>query len=1448
MILVSGLVIALQYKPVQSYFGKQAAKFLASELQTTISIDGLYLKPFSSFTLEGLYMADRTGDTLLYAGNLQASLDLAKIFQNQIVIHDVKLSSSSFFLKTEAEGQSSAKFVIDYFKPRQPLDKRRRIVLDLKELQLENISFRYRNMMDSLSHDGSIDFADLQVSEVNGHLKGIDFKEHWLSTQIEHFSFIEKSGFQLRGLAGDLVVDAQFIELNNLELQTNQSLLRDKLRLSFQDYEAFNNFLTDVQVDFHSDRSRITSEDIAFFAPEVRRTSFDVRLSGDLGGTVDHIQGRQLTLSMASQTQLSGDLEIHGLPAIEDTQFDLHLTRLTSNFGEIQSLTQLLADRPDFALPVELSPLGTVNFNGALSGRYHDFFAEGVLATALGRFQTSLNFDIKDDIHYAGHLSAKELDLGLWTKQSNLGFTAFEMEIDGRSFDLAELNGALSSQIHYLDFRGHRYQNIFVSGQIDQKQIFGEISIEDRLLQMQGRGMVDLFQDTPKFEWDGTVEHASLHELKLYEREPLVLNNLSLTSQLQGNSLNLLTGRVTLNEMDFSLGAQNYQVSALDLQVEGDPDDKHIRLDSDLLDATIQGKIDLPSLPDYFTALVSHYLPSLGLKYTSSPQKQDFEVRIDIKDFEPLAEFISPKLEIAGESWIRGRFSEEQNSFDLNLHLREGRWGDLEVRQITIKDQGEADGMDMLLTAENLSYKGTEYAQQIHARQRIIDDKLTYEIRLEGDSITELNRMALRGEVRFEQNQSAEMLLSSSTLTVNGETWEIGARSLWDFTRNQLYVSDFEMVNAAQKIIAEGWISSNIEEALHLEFQEFGLHALNPFVLSSGYQIEGVINGRTEISAILNRPFAVADLAVDQVSLNDIPLGDLKLKADFDQEAQRINVQLQVHEKSKQIMAMEGTYNILDSENPLSMRALFQDLNLALAQPPLANLVTGIQGQMTGSAAITGSINQPKITGNAKLASGKFRVDYLNTTYQLSGPVIMENTRFLLNEMILTDIVGQRALVNGQIDLNQVRNPAIDVQINATNFMVLNTGLRDNPLYYGTAFGTGSFRFQGRADQMNIQINARTDDNTVINIPLNYSSTLGDSDFIRFTDPSTKADSLPPVLPNRTQGLNMNMALQVTSSTEAHIFTDLGELSGRGEGQLDLRISSLGDFEMFGDYRINSGKFTFTAQDFINKIFEIRQGGSIRWTGRPTEAQVNLTAFYEQRTSLSALYDAAGRPPNEQRVLAQAEMDLSGQLTQPTIAFGLNFPQDPYVNDELQSYLSDANNVNQQALSLIVRRSFIPGSSSDFSRELNSTLLSAGTELAFNQLNNFIAQSLNLNFVDFNIRSLNDASASFRFFNDRLVFTGGITDRRDQQLNDLNVFSNRVATDAELLYLIRRDGRLVLRGSNRLNTRHFLLNPTDEYISALGLIYRQEFNNFGDFFLRILSRRRSEAIRPPLAN
>jgi hypothetical protein len=570
----------------------------------------------------------------------------------------------------------------------------------------------------------------------------------------------------------------------------------------------------------------------------------------------------------------------------------------------------------------------------------------------------------------------------------------------------------------------------------------------------------------------------------------------------------------------------------------------------------------------------------------------------------------------------------------------------------------------------------------------------------------------------------------------------------------------------------------------------------------------------------------------------------LDIHAGLDRSSELIDLDMGITNNNKETMQVSGTYDPKQEESPLDLNVQMDQGELTLFQPFLKNLVANLSGTASAELQVRGKPFEPLINGSVGLNNASFVVNYLKTLYSINETIDVKDSKIILKGVHITDKNGNQAIANGTVDMSTPLNPEIHVDIDATNFMVLNTTVKDNPLYYGNAFGTGTFTFNGPPDNMDIKIEAYTNRGTSISLPLNSPGTVSDKDFISFV-PKDSAEVIKKI--NHFQGLTMSLDLNVTQEANAIIFTDLGRLSGNGDGLLSLKISSLGDFEMFGDYLISNGEFEFTAQDFINKKFEINRGGSIRWTGNPTEALINLTAVYEVRTSVRPLYVAAGRGTGtDQRVMTQAEMTLNGNLLHPDISFGINFPTDSYIQDELQSYLSDINNVNQQALSLIVRRSFAPGTGTDLTRELNSTVLSAGTELAFNQLNNIISQSLNLNFVDFNIRSFNEASASLRLLSNRLILTGGVTDRR-AELNDFNVFGKEVVSDIEALYLIRKSGNLLLRASNRLSNRNFL-NPTDEYISAVGLVYRQEFDTFSEFLRRLLffGKNRQEVSQNPI--
>jgi hypothetical protein len=392
---------------------------------------------------------------------------------------------------------------------------------------------------------------------------------------------------------------------------------------------------------------------------------------------------------------------------------------------------------------------------------------------------------------------------------------------------------------------------------------------------------------------------------------------------------------------------------------------------------------------------------------------------------------------------------------------------------------------------------------------------------------------------------------------------------------------------------------------------------------------------------------------------------------------------------------------------------------------------------------------------------------------------------------------------------------------------------------------------------MNINIKAKTQAGTIFNIPLNTSYTVGEYDFIRFV--SHKDSTRTALNKNAFDGVTLNLDLTVDEKTIVKISTDYGVLEGSGTtNNLNLNINSLGDFNMFGDFLISSGKFEFTAKNFISKNFTVNQGGTLRWTGNPENAEINLNAIYEVRTDITPLYQAAGAAPpkGDEQVLVQADLIITKSLLHPTIDFDFNFPSDPSIKDDLGTYLNDYNNRSQQALSIIVRRSFASGNPGSLTNQVLGTAGDAVSEFAFNKLNTFISQS-NIKNFDLSLRSFNDASATLRLLDNRLVLNGSLfsnTGSSDISFNNTNtsLFNssfNSLTKDFEAQYLLKRDGALTAKYSYRvLNTT--TLNTIDQlsvqYVNSVGLVFQDDFDTFGEFFRNIFGHNRHKNT-PPIA-
>lgn len=1448
------LIFSLQFKPVQTFIAKKAASYLSKELKTKVEVGSLYIKPFKSLVLDSLYIEDHEKDTLLFSPKFTIDLNILSLKLRKISVNTMQMDNGKFYLKQYKDTTTNLEFIINYFdtgtptprkKPRKPYD------ITFDKIVLNNIAFKYKNFNNTKPVKG-VNFNDIHLRNLSTSILNLDTRNHLVKAGFKNLTFREKSGFYLKNLTTNATIDTNQMEFKQLLLETPGTRLADYLLMKYDSFKDFGKFISKVYMQVHFDNARLHTPDIAYFAPQLAKSFIDLQIDGNASGYINDIKAKGLAIRSGQATYLKGDFTVKGLPDIKNTLLELNFDQISTNKKDLDYIISRATGSKKSLIPPILDKFGNISFTGRFTGFTNDFIAYGEFKTRLGRVVTDVNmkFDSKGYPAYKGIVKAYDFNLGELLDRRDLGRTTLTANIKGKGFNFNSLQEQVKGDIKYFDYNGYRYSNITVNGSFINKFFDGKIRVNDRNVKLDFDGDIDLNPKLPVFNFNAVILGANLHKLNF--TKDTVQIDANLNTNFSGSNLDNIQGFVDIQKARLTNSKNSFVIDSVNLTAIGIGIDRSLNIRSDILDASIKGQYDLNTFPSYFKSVANQYIPSLKLNYVK-PGVQNFEFSLNIKYFEPISMLFMPELKIPEQANFNGKFISAENIANLNGFVKLIQYNKIKVNDLIIDESTSSDAMNLFITSDRVDITDSLYIKNVNIANILRNDSLNLNIKLSDKDA--INQLDLNSLVEFTTTGEEKIRLSilPSDVIINREVWKIQEKVSFSFDEGRgkdqdfslfrrTKITGFELFRDNQVLTINGIISKDPTDELLIGFNKFKLTTFNPLTTPLGITLRGELNGNAKLAGIGQSPNIEAALKIDTLNFNNIAIGDLNLTAGLDNSTRLINVKMDIQNQGLRTLDIDGTYNANSDQNSLDMNVKMNDNEVILFQPFLKNLVSDMNGKVSADLKVTGQLRKPQINGSLSLKDAGMTVNYLKTPYRISDQVEVENSVIKLSGLILKDINNNEAIANGTVDMGNPNYPEIHIDIVATNFMALNTTSKNNPLYYGVAYGTGVFSFNGPTNDMRIQIDAKTEAGTVFNIPLNSSATVSKTDFITFV---AKDSSLNTPKETSFKGLTMNFELQVDENTEVNIFTELGKLSGRGNSQLSLNITSLGDFEMFGDYLISSGKFEFTAQDFINKIFKISEGGSIRWTGNPTEAAINLKALYEVRTSLRPLYVAAGRPPIDQRVLAEAVMNLSGPLLTPIIVFDINFPSDAYIKDELQSYLSDVNNTFQQALSLIVRRSFAEGSSADLGIA-TSTFISAGTELFFNQLNTIITQSLNLNFVDFNIRSLNDASASLRLMNDRLILRGGVTDRtnREGNFSDFNVIGgSSVARDVEALYLLKKDGSLVLRASNKLNNRNFLNINSVEYVSALGLVYRTDFDDFNELLSFLVGKKRSEERR-----
>ena len=1461
IMLIAGILFVLQFKPVQTFLGQKAAAYLSSELKTRVEIRGLYVRPFKSLVLEGLYIQDLQKDTLLYANELVLNINQLSIKKRKIVLRKVGLQNTQIYLKQYPNKTTNISFILTYFN-KGPKTESKPFDITLKKIVLDNIAFKYKNFGDTAKVDG-INFEDVALNKLSVTILDLDLSKHIVQAQFNKLTFREKSGFFLKDLTTLATIDSNQMEFKNLHLETPQSKLEDYFLMKFHSMSDFGDFTSKVYMSANFKNARLHSRDIAYFASALNKMDLGLDINGKINGKVNNLKTKSLAIKAGKTTFLKGNFDIKGLPEIDQTFLDLDLQQAYTNKQDLDYIIEKFTGKKDKVIPAIIGKLGNANFKGRFTGFTNDFVAFGEFKTQLGLVTSDLNMKLgkNSTSQYSGAVKVQDLDIGTLLDQKTLGRVSLQANIKGKNFDPKTLEEKANGKIHYIDLNGYRYNNITLDGSYKNKEFDGKLVIDDNNLNLSFQGSVNLKPQLPVFNFTSSIAKANLKELHLYKDTLNV--SAEITSNFSGKNLNNIQGSLDVTELTLANTRQAMVVDTISLRAQGIGNSRSLVLKSDIADADLRGDYDLNSLPAYFLTVVKKYIPSFQTKYNKPSKPQTFDLSLSLKNFEPVRAIFIPTLRIPNGAILNGKFSSNENLATITAYVKQIQYNKIKVHELVLDENTNPGQLDIFISANRVDFTDSLFVKNVNISNILRNDSLHLNIKLSDK--TAYNQLDLNGLVEFNSTGSSKtkLTLLPSEVVINQEVWKIYEKVAFNFDQNKIAVKDFGLTRNEQIISVNGIISSDPKDELIIGFNKFQLTTLNPLTKAKGFYSTGELNGKAVLYNLKNKPKVRADIHIDSLTCNRIYIGDLDLETGVDQGTNLATIKGYINKHGIKTAQVNGQYAI--DKNDMDVDIQLVKNPVVLIQPFVSDLISDLSGDISANIKLRGKASKPQIQGTLSLEEVGLTVNYLKTHYQISNEINIKDNIISLSNFVIRDRNNHQAIAQaGTIDLREFDDPKLNISLSANEFMVLNTTSKDNQMYYGTAYSSGTFSFNGPLDNLSIQIKARTEEGTVFNIPLNSSERVGEKSFISFTKKDSTLNQKPE---RRSSGMSLNFDLDVTEQAEANIYTSIGKLSARGNSNLNLKINRFGDFQMFGDYALTQGKFRYSMKNLIEKIFEIKSGGTIRWTGDPTNATINLKAVYSARASVKPLYLAAGREPKDQRVYSEAILSLSGDLQTPEPTFKLYFPNDPYVNEELQSYLSDVSNTTTQALSLILQRSFIAfngtSSASDNSSSnpnARSATTKIATEMAVNRVTDILSSSLNLQFVDFSIRPEEDYSASIRLLNDRLILTGIYTDRSSssdpQNPNSTTAVANNNAINSPLAgearYLIKKDGSLAATVSNKppqLTTLTDFNVLNMQNISAVGLMYSREFDSFFDFkLLRFLTGKHRKADRQNKSN
>jgi len=1460
VLIPTAAVLIVQIPSIQTKICQYAISKVGEKIDGNISLSKVYYALPDRVIIQGAKLTDDKGDTIFESERISLAVELIPLIRKkEIVITRAGIAGGEFNFKTQKDGTTNiskvfAGFVEKNSNEKSPSDSTNSLTIELKRFYIEDFDFSMVNetdVQDTVSEAlgaHTMDFNDLHLFDINLEAKNILVSNGDIELNLEKLSAKESKGFNLHNLSGDVLVSNDKINIDNLELEDDYSNIKASyLSFVLDSPDAFSDFLNSVSLGADFNDAVLDFRTLQFFTSGIDFLTLCLKLNGEVTGPVANLRSDNLTAETETGlTKVSLSTHISGLPDITQTMVGIAIKECTTTTGDIEHIINQVSSHPLKPGSVgNILPDETVSFTGSLDGFFTDFVAFGKLETiesgvvnvdAIMRSdEQTLNYEI------IGHFSGHDIDLGAIAKSDKVGKLNFDGSIAGTAGTETTSLELESLTVRNIYFNSYNYQNIIASGLLDNTKFDGQIISDDPNLNFNFHGTVGFPQngEDALYNFILNLNNADLHALNFDKRDVAKIK-LRAEADFRKNISNDFLGELRINNLETELQDGKNNIGDIIISSLFSKANYQVGVNSSFLKAEFNGS-SAPSkfVSDIVTILAKKELSNLfNNPSTENTLEDKYDIKLESADLRPICNFLLPGLYIANGTSLTGSIIGDKADIVLNSDLI--AYQDNYIRNLEISAINNQSYTNAIVNCASLQM-GSIISNGNNISIKLDNNIADLRVNMMNDSDSD-NHIDIHNEVSFlnpsTHNETIHSKFFSSDIVFNGQHWKIRPSEI-KVRKGYIIVDDFTLENDLQNLRVDGILSSSKSDMISVTMNQFDLSILNPF-LSEEMALGGELSGSGSMYGALGKDRGIIlNMNGQDLTFSGSDLGSILLDCNWDDKSQSFQYTFENKKRDERPILLTGSFK--PDDKSINLNARINRFDVSPLSAMAKGIVSNLSGDISTTIRVQGPLDNLKITSrNNRIRDLGFILDFTQVPYILNGTFSLSENGFNLNDATISDTFGHSGVAKGGIKMNNLKDPRLDLNLDLVNIHGLNTTSADNSSFFGKAFATGNVSLTGPFSALNLDIDIATNQNSSIHIPLGSAASTKSS-MLTFTNNLQSIESAYDSL------VLHNAALQSSGSMDVHVRVDatpdaeiqivinesLGDaIKARGNGLVDINVGE-DLFDIKGDYHINEGSYKLVILGLVSKDFNIMQGGTINFNGDIMQSDLNLTANYRTKASLSTLI-----PEMTTRRNIDCNIGIAGKLANPELTFDIEVPDlDPTTESIIESTMNTEEKRLKQMLTLLVTGGFMPDEQSGI---VNNTtvLFSNASEIMSNQLNNVFRQldiPLDLGFnyqPGENGRDIFDVAVSTQLFNNRVTINGNIGNSQY-----LGASKSDIVGDVDMEIKLTSSGKIRLTlFSHSADQYSTYLDQTQR--NGAGIAYQEEFDTFKELWQKIFKSKK----------